>query len=202
MKKENVKKNQRRQINFRLTEDEWEWLEYQIQRYNLPMSVSAYAKQQAVNGYVNCLGIAQDDVKLITTSLARIGNNINQIAKLYHQNKLPHRTSAINILDDVAELKKLLIDLLRVKNHKKILTKTEKKSKLFCDLLSQNDIDRSVGYDIYFLRAETLATKKSDEEKINLLAQKLKDKKISLELAAQVEQIIISIEKNFKEEET
>lgn len=203
MKKENVKKNQRRQINFRLSEDEWEWLEYQIQRYNLPMTISAFAKHQTLNGHVNCLGIAKNDVKIITTSLARISNNLNQIAKLYHQNKLPHHISVINILDEVTELKKTLIDLLKTKNDKKILTKSAKKSKIFCDLLTQNGIDKAVGYEIYFLRCEILSKKNSDDEKIILLTEALKNKNISLELASKVEQIIISVEKiNEKKDES
>lgn len=202
MKSKKIEKEKRKQINFRLNDEEFEWLDYQIKKYKIPMTISAFAKYQAVNGYVNCLGIAESDVKIITTSLARISNNLNQITKLYHQNKLPHHISAINILDDVAKLKNLLIDLLKVKNNKKTLTKSKKKSKIFCDLLEQNGIDRSVGYNIYFLRAEVLAKKISQNEKIMLLNEELKNKNISLELATKVEKIIISIEQKFNEKES
>ena len=142
-------KKERRQINFRLTEDEWDLLEYKLQNNNIQMSISAYAKQQTLHGQVNCLGLSSDEVKKITTSLARIGNNLNQIAKIMHQGKLPCLTTLDNILLEIAEMKKLLFNLFEIKNQKKLkkLNKSEKKFKLFFDIMAKKGISKYMAMD-------------------------------------------------------
>lgn len=184
----------RRQINFRLTEKEWDWLEYQMQTNNIPLSISAYAKQQTLYGEINCLGISNDDAKIITTSLAKIGNNLNQLAKKVNSGeKMPMHLYG-SVIDDVAELKKLILRLLAVKEQKKIqnLTTDEKNIKLFFKTLEKRGIARSVGVNIYFLLI--LCTQaKSPEEKNKIIYDMLEENNISSELAIEVYEIICKI---------
>lgn len=142
-------KKERRQINFRLTEDEWEAVDYIMQNNNLQMNLSAYAKHQTLHGKINCLGLSSDDVKKITTSLARIGNNLNQIAKIMHQGRLPHLTAIDDILLEIGAIKKLLFSLLEIKNQKnfKKLSKSKRKIKLFFDIMEKKGISKYMAMD-------------------------------------------------------
>ena len=190
-----AKKNQsRRQINFRLSEDEWDYVEYNLQTKNVPMSISAYAKQQTLYGEINCLGISSDDAKIIATSLAKIGNNLNQLTKKINSGgQMPMHLYG-SVVDDVAELKKLILRLLKIKEQKKIkiLTTDEKNIKLFFKSLEKRGIAHSVGVNIYLLLI-LCAQAKSLEEKNKIIYDTLEENNISPKLASEVYEIICKI---------
>lgn len=190
MAKKNQKQN-RRQINFRLTDDEWEWLNYQLQKHNIQMSISAYAKQQTLYGEINCLGLSKDDAKKITTSLAYISNNFNQIAK--QVNKTGHFEMYLhaNMLDEVEELKKLLLNLLELKEQKKIkkLSPEQKQLKKFYARLERNGIPHNIGRDVIFGVIVAISKATTKAEKNKLIAEVIAEKNITTDLAKKIWQI-------------
>ena len=76
-------KKRRLQVNFRLTEDEAIDLEAKAQKAGL--SLSAYAKKQALKGKIQTIGITRDEVREVLGELGKWGNNLNQIAKVANQ---------------------------------------------------------------------------------------------------------------------
>ena len=76
-------KKKRLQINFRLTDEEANALAIKANLSGL--SITAYAKKQALDGKVVTSGIKPDEVKEIISALGHIGGNINQIAKIANQ---------------------------------------------------------------------------------------------------------------------
>ena len=76
-------KKRRYQVNFRLTEDEAITVEAKAQKVGL--SISAYAKKQALHGKIQAIGITREEVREVLAELGRWGNNLNQIAKVANQ---------------------------------------------------------------------------------------------------------------------
>ena len=76
-------KKRRYQVNFRLTEDEAITVEAKAQKVGL--SISAYAKKQALHGKIQAIGITREEVREVLAELGRLGNNLNQIAKVANQ---------------------------------------------------------------------------------------------------------------------
>ncbi len=76
-------KKRRYQVNFRLTEDEAITVEAKAQKVGL--SISAYAKKQALYGKIQAIGITREEVREVLAELGRWGNNLNQIAKVANQ---------------------------------------------------------------------------------------------------------------------
>ncbi len=72
-------KKVRNQINFRVTEEEYERLKRKAELANL--SPSMYAKKQALQGKVKAPVITRDVGQLIIPEISKIGSNINQLAK-------------------------------------------------------------------------------------------------------------------------
>lgn len=142
-----MEKKIRRQVNFRLTEDEWQKVEEKIKKSNLPMSVSAYAKDQTLYGKIFTSGIESNDVKIITTSLARIGNNVNQIAKLFNAGKLPSEIPVEKILVEIKFMEHELGKLFQIEKFAEN-TKLKLKNKLslqICKRLKNMGIGESIG---------------------------------------------------------
>lgn len=77
-------KNVRKQINFRVTEEEYEKLKRKAELANL--SPSMYAKKQALQGKVKAPVITKDVGQLILPEISKIGSNINQLAKKANMN--------------------------------------------------------------------------------------------------------------------
>lgn len=69
----------RRQVNFRLTEDELAIVEKNAQEANL--TISKYCKCMSVEGKVKPQVINKEQGKIILAHISRMGSNINQIAK-------------------------------------------------------------------------------------------------------------------------
>lgn len=95
-------KKKRFQVNFRLNEEEANALETKANLSGL--SITAYAKKQALEGKVITSGIKPDEVKEIISALGHIGGNINQIAKIANQGGDLNTLALIDInhnLDDL-----------------------------------------------------------------------------------------------------
>lgn len=114
-----MEKKKRKQINFRLSEDEWNYLMLKLKRKNLPLSLSWYAKNQTLYGSkIEITNLSPGEIKIITTSLAHIGNNLNQLTKLCHQNRLPDFPLE-KFLFEIGEIKKLLFLILKLREARK-----------------------------------------------------------------------------------
>lgn len=194
-----INQKNRRQINFRLSKDEWEWIDYQIQTNKVPMSISAYAKHQTLYGEVNCIGISDDNAKIIATSIAKIGNNLNQLTKKINSGTQMPMHLYGSVVDDVADLKKLILKLLEVKEQKKSqkLTTDDKKLKLFFAKLRNKGISPSVGTDIMCNLMVALSKSQSSEDRHKLIADMISEKNISENLVVMVWQIYNEV---FKED--
>ena len=121
-------KKRRYQVNFRLTEDEAITVEAKAQKVGL--SISAYAKKQALNGKIQTIGITREEVREVLAELGRWGNNLNQIAKVANQG------GGVNVaqLDDI---NKALDDLWKyIRTGKKPRKPTEKDEQSDKDSLS------------------------------------------------------------------
>lgn len=186
-----MREKNRRQINFRLTKEEWDWLEYQIQTNNIPMSVSTYAKKQTLFGEIYCLGISSDDAKIITTSLAQIGNNLNQITKRLNSGEKMAMHLYGSVIDDVADLKKLILKLLEIKEQKKIkkISPEKKQLKKFYDWLDKNGIPHTIGRDVIFEIMVAISKATTQEQKNELIAEAITEKNITTDLAKKIWQI-------------
>lgn len=77
----------RNQINFRVTEEEYAILLHKAEEAGL--SPTKYAKQQALKGKVKAPVITKDIGKLILPEIAKIGSNVNQIARKLNQGGYP-----------------------------------------------------------------------------------------------------------------
>lgn len=77
----------RNQINFRVTEEEYAILLHKAEEAGL--SPTKYAKQQALKGKVKAPVITKDIGKLILPDIAKIGSNVNQIARKLNQGGSP-----------------------------------------------------------------------------------------------------------------
>lgn len=78
------RKDSRKQVNFRLTDDEVLTIQ---QKANLAcLSVSAYCKKMALDGRVKAPVITPDIARIILPEIAKIGSNINQVARKLNQN--------------------------------------------------------------------------------------------------------------------
>lgn len=83
-----------RRITFRLTDKEWKRLG-KILRRSRHQSISELIRTMLFKGKVtitvrdNSLDIAMEKLSSISTDLRRIGTNINQIVRKFHNEKLP-----------------------------------------------------------------------------------------------------------------
>lgn len=90
--KENRLRN--KQMNIRMTNDEYQKVEEKAKYCNL--SVSDYVRQQAVNGAI--IKMETLDVRELSNELNRIGVNINQIAKHVNEKGGAYDKEDINAL--------------------------------------------------------------------------------------------------------
>lgn len=68
-----------KQINFRVSEKEYEQIQKRAVKSNLP--ISTFLIKSALNKEI----IIINDIDILCVELRKIGNNLNQIAKLYNQ---------------------------------------------------------------------------------------------------------------------
>ncbi len=86
-----------KQINFRVTEKEYEKIHLKAQKANLP--ISTFLTKSALNKKI----IIINDLNKTYIELNKIGNNINQITKLFHQGYI----STYNFEETNKELKNI-----------------------------------------------------------------------------------------------
>ena len=72
------KRNRNVQLNFRVSEDEKEWIEKKIEVAGV-INREAYLRKMAMDGYI--LRLDLPELKEIISLMRRMSNNINQIAK-------------------------------------------------------------------------------------------------------------------------
>lgn len=95
------------QVNVRYTENEKKYIEEKAKYCNL--SISEYCRKSSMSAVV----IKRDTSQLIKilTELNRIGNNINQIAKVIHeQGNYISDENYVDIQDQFSEMKDIIID--------------------------------------------------------------------------------------------
>ena len=123
-----AEKKKRLQVNFRLTEDEAIDLEAKAQKAGL--SMSAYAKKQALRGKIQTIGITRDEIREVLGELGKWGNNLNQIAKVANQG------GGVNVAQ-LDAINKSLDDLWKyIRTGKKPHQSKEKKEPAEADSLS------------------------------------------------------------------
>ena len=72
------KRNRNVQLNFRVSEDEKEWIEQKMEIAGV-INREAYLRKMAMDGYI--LKLDLPELKEIISLMRRMSNNINQIAK-------------------------------------------------------------------------------------------------------------------------
>ena len=115
--------SKRIQINFRLTEIEDKRLK--LNAYRAGLTPSMYAKKMAIEGKVKPQLIDPDEAKEITSQLAKIGSNVNQIAKKVNSGDIAEKKALVTIAESLNELWDYILFGKKPKDKKR----TEKKEK-------------------------------------------------------------------------
>lgn len=104
----------RKQINFRLSNDEFDFLKARSRERGI--SISALVRNEVLNSIKN-KKIKQpkfnaDDTKLLLKSIIPMSNNLNQIAKSLNQNKNPNNQKNSEVLhDELKAIRKAVLEI-------------------------------------------------------------------------------------------
>lgn len=123
MEEKKKTENKRTQINFRLTEIEDKRLK--LNAYRAGLTPSMYAKKMAIEGKVKPQLIDPDEAKEITSQLAKIGSNVNQIAKKVNSGDTAEKKAIVTIVESLNELWDYILNGKKPKD-KKLTEKKEK----------------------------------------------------------------------------
>lgn len=115
--------NRRIQINFRLTEIEESRLK--LNAFRAGLTPSMYAKKMAIEGKVKPQIIEPEKAKEITSQLAKIGSNVNQIAKKVNSGDTAEKKAIVTIVESLNELWDYILMGKKPKD-KKLAEKKEK----------------------------------------------------------------------------
>jgi len=88
-----------KQINFRVTPDEYERLNKMANKFN--QSVPAFCKERSLKAKVKSPKIDKQGALKFASELRRIGNNVNQIAKVLNSGENAN-------MDEIRDIKKEL----------------------------------------------------------------------------------------------
>lgn len=104
----------RKQINFRLSNDEFDFLKARSRERGI--SISALVRNEVLNSIKN-KKIKQpkfnaDDTKLLLKSIIPMSNNLNQIAKSLNQNKNPNnQKNSEDLHDELKAIRKAVLEI-------------------------------------------------------------------------------------------
>ena len=115
--------SKRIQINFRLTEIEDKRLK--LNAFRAGLTPSMYAKKMAIEGKVRPQLIDPESAKEITSQLAKIGSNVNQIAKKVNSGNTAEKEAIVAIVSSLNDLWDYILNGKKPKDRKL----TEKKEK-------------------------------------------------------------------------
>ena len=115
--------SKRIQINFRLTEIEDKRLK--LNAFRAGLTPSMYAKKMAIEGKVRPQLIDPENAKEITSQLAKIGSNVNQIAKKVNSGNTAEKEAIVAIVASLNDLWDYILNGKKPKDRKL----TEKKKK-------------------------------------------------------------------------
>ena len=89
------KRNRNVQLNFRVSEDEKEWIEKKMEVAGV-INREAYLRKMAIDGCI--LKLDLPELKEIISLMRRMSNNINQIAKRMNETGRPYETDIQEII--------------------------------------------------------------------------------------------------------
>ena len=95
------KRNRNVQLNFRVSEDEKEWIEKKMEVAGV-INREAYLRKMAIDGCILKLDLAE--LKEIISLMRRMSNNINQIAKRMNQTGRLYETDTQEIIQNQERL--------------------------------------------------------------------------------------------------
>lgn len=104
----NETKTTRRQVNFRLSEEEAAKVMQAAE--NAGLSLSAYVKKLAVSSKVKPMVIDREQGKQLIAALGKIGGNLNQIAKVANQGGGVDADAIARVREDINEFWAYILD--------------------------------------------------------------------------------------------
>jgi len=108
--------NRKREVRkvFRVTSEEEKLLGLNMDRTGFKC-FSKYAREMLINGEINVVShFEKESIKLLLTEYRRVGNNINQIAKVANSSGKVFRSELEAMLTEKQLISNLLRELLRV----------------------------------------------------------------------------------------
>jgi len=95
------KRNRNVQLNFRVSEDEKEWIEKKMEVAGV-INREAYLRKMAIDGCILKLDLAE--LKEIISLMRRMSNNINQIAKRMNETGRAYETDIQEVIQNQERL--------------------------------------------------------------------------------------------------
>lgn len=95
------KRNRNVQLNFRVSEDEKEWIEKKMEVAGV-INREAYLRKMAMDGYI--LRLDLPELKETISLMRRMSNNINQIAKRMNETGRAYETDIQEIIQNQERL--------------------------------------------------------------------------------------------------